>query len=389
MTVNFIFVKTPKTYNIKSPVHGSFSVLAAVDQQRENYIVYGFLPYWKLDNAKFIQTDKLTDIAYFGLKIEGNGEIRRFEEPGVLEPGYNNWKNNPELSNLISRSKKAGVRFALTIISHEDEVSDEFLNCTSCWQTLINEIGIELEEKNITDVNLDFEYFGYTDLETALKYSAFAKQLNDTLDARYNNNSKVIVSTFADSVVKPRVTHIDTLAKYTDGLFVMAYDFHRPASATAGPIAPLGGMGDKSSYDVITMLKAYLSTMSPDKIILGVPYYGYNWLIDEQAPYANRVEGNDYIGYSESQPYETIVYDIKELNSLILWDNIGQTPYYYYRSPDSGALRVVHFENKDSLKMKYGLVKQYNLGGVGLWALGYDGQLPELWDLLGKEFGKK
>ena len=36
--------------------------------------------------------------------------------------------------------------------------------------------------------------------------------------------------------------------------------------------------------------------------------------------------------------------------------------------------------------MKYDLVKEDGLGGVGIWALGYDGSRPELWDALAAAF---
>jgi spore germination protein len=70
----------------------------------------------------------------------------------------------------------------------------------------------------------------------------------------------------------------------------------------------------------------------------------------------------------------------------IQWDSTAQAPFFYYYSANSGRYRMVYFENPDSLRAKYRLVKDKELGGVGIWALGYDGGYQELWKLLGKEF---
>ena len=39
----------------------------------------------------------------------------------------------------------------------------------------------------------------------------------------------------------------------------------------------------------------------------------------------------------------------------------------------------IYFEDERSLKAKLELVKQTGLGGVGFWALGYEGEDEEIW----------
>jgi len=168
----------------------------------------------------------------------------------------------------------------------------------------------------------------------------------------------------------------------------MAYDFHRPTSETAGPVSPMNSAGTNSDYDLNLMIKDFLSQIAPNKLILGVPYYGYNWVVENGDKYAKRIEGTDLMGYSESEIYDNIMKDIDELNLNVMWDEAAQVPYYTYVSPDTGSTRQVYFENEQSLIKKYELVKKQNLAGIGIWALGYDGDKPELWNLINKEFVK-
>jgi spore germination protein YaaH len=46
-------------------------------------------------------------------------------------------------------------------------------------------------------------------------------------------------------------------------------------------------------------------------------------------------------------------------------------------------------EDTRSLGAKYDFALSKNLAGVGVWALGNDGDNPELWDLLKQKFGLK
>ncbi|MBI2049380.1 hypothetical protein HYT32_00490 [Candidatus Roizmanbacteria bacterium] len=47
----------------------------------------------------------------------------------------------------------------------------------------------------------------------------------------------------------------------------------------------------------------------------------------------------------------------------------------------SGAIKQIYYENYESLKAKLDFMKSKNLGGVSLWALGYEGRYKEVWDL--------
>src|SRR3989344_5748231 len=123
--------------NSISPFSDSVSIYSLLSHpERPKYTVYGFLPYWTINKAKYLQFDKLTDIAYFGLNINADGTFRKIQDDGIVDPGYNNWRNNKDLKEVIEKSKIEGVRVSLTVISHESDTSDYFLGCRSCWDKL-------------------------------------------------------------------------------------------------------------------------------------------------------------------------------------------------------------------------------------------------------------
>ncbi|MCL4415334.1 MAG: glycosyl hydrolase family 18 protein, partial [Actinobacteria bacterium] len=112
----------------------------------------------------------------------------------------------------------------------------------------------------------------------------------------------------------------------------------------------------------------YLEKIPAEKIILAVPYYGYDWPKNSSA---------SILSYSE------IANSSK--NSKISWDETTQTPFYNY-SDDNDVEHVVHFDNVRSLGIKYDFVNKKDLKGIGIWALGYDGQNQELKKLIVDKF---
>lgn len=380
---------------VVSPFAKSFDLFSYFHkEERPKHIIYGYLPYWSLNASEHLQYDKLTDIAYFGLYLQEDGSFKKLIiddqlEYEVEEPGYSAWHNNETLEKLIKKAKDRGVRVSLTIIAHDDESNDKFLECRDCWNTFLGNLISELKVHKISSVNLNFEYYEYSDGDKSDVFAEFTEFVNTNLDEVFED-SYVVVSAFADSIIKPRISsNVLELGKKADGIFIMGYDFRRAVSDTAGPTAPLKNKGKFYDYDLTTMLKDFLARVPPNKLILGVPYYGYNWVVESEEPYSKRLEGSDDTGFSESQTYSSIIETILEVDPLVYWDENAEVPFFSYISPETESLRMVYYDNAESLKLKYDLIKQNNLGGVGIWALGYDGGYTELWDLLYEEFVKE
>lgn len=373
--------------NILSPFAKGSSVFSLFKRhEKPKKIIYGYFPYWNFEKIKYLRLDELTHLAYFGIYLGEDGNFEKTaigeDDSTVFEPGYKNWKESKELGSLIEKCKQEGVRVALTVIAHTDEKIDNFLDCRECWNTFINNLVTELNVRGVKDVNLNFEYAGETDPKRAVEFSELTKFVNDRLDSIYGD-SFVVASAFADSAQAQRVSSdLDNLGRNADGIFIMGYDFHRPLSDEIGPVAPISG----NKQNITSILNDFLTKVPPNKIILGVPYYGYNWVVESDDPSAKTLKDADGHPLAQSQPYESVMDTILDVDPEVKWNEEGKSPYFTYTSPETGELRTVYFENKDSLKAKYQLTKDKSLAGVGIWALGYDGGYNELWDLLYDEF---
>ena len=106
---------------------------------------------------------------------------------------------------------------------------------------------------------------------------------------------------------------------------------------------------------------------------MAVPYYGYDWVISDPSP-----------GTTGILSYADIV-GTNAFNNL-QWDSASGTPWYQYVDGQNKTHKV-YFDNVRSLGLKYDLVNERNLKGIGVWAVGYEGTNSELEQLISQKFG--
>lgn len=277
--------------------------------------------------------------------------------------------NSAQLDTFIRRAKNHNSRVAFVIKSFKNEDIEGIVNSNENQERLIANAVQIMNSKSLDGINLDFEYVGEPDQKTRDNFTRFVANLNNEMK-RQNPESKLTVDTYVSSAVDDKFFDIKGLSDHVDAFVIMGYDIHTP-NGDPGPVSPLEGDGGLTGY-----LQSYLSRVSPNKIILALPYYGYDWPV-------NPNPGIEKSAQSRILPYAVIAANSKHAN--IQWDKTTQTPYYIYKD-SLGNERVVHFDNARSLGLKYELIKHEHLKGAGTWALGYDGLNQELHQVLLEKF---
>jgi hypothetical protein len=170
------------------------------------------------------------------------------------------------------------------------------------------------------------------------------------------------------------------LADNSDYLFVMNYDYYGSWSSTTGPSSPFTG----TFLSVANSILNEYGNVPCEKIILGLPYYGNHWKVKSDQPYAAVIPFNSDSTTNDWQKiilYRDVVPQLLQYQKL--WDSISQTPWIRWN--DNGWNQV-WFDDSSSLEIKYNFAIATKLKGIGIWALGYDGDRPELWNLISKKF---
>jgi len=322
--------------------------------QALNRTVFGYHPYWKDTSWVKYDFSLLSTIAYFGAEANASGGI----------DSWNGWPPN----NLISEAHSAGVEVVLTVTLFNSNYISSLLSNETYRQNLITTLVNSVSSAGADGVNIDFEGLPSSQKENMVQFTTDLKNAFNTAIP----GSQVTLATPA--VDWSGAWDYDVLAGISDGLMIMAYDYHWSNAPTTGPVAPLTGWG---TYNVTWTINDYLTWSGGlnDKLILGCPYYGYDWPAESSEAGAVVDSTGSAKSYSIAEPSAISYGKIR--------DNDSQSPWYRYQ--DSGWHQC-WYDDSLSLSLKYDLVNQFDLQGVGIWALGYDGDQSELWGALEDKF---
>jgi len=337
--------------------------------------VFGFAPFWSLSKLDSVDWDTLTTFAYFSLPVNADGTIDKssFE-----------WQtfNGSKLASLFKNADDHKVRKVVTLTQMNAWDIETFLVDESSWSRLAEDSVDVLRSRNLDGVNIDFEYIPSDD-KLKSQFSKFISYFSGEMHKQLKN-PYVTVSVLASSVRFNKIYDVASLAKSTDGIFMMAYDYYTPGSRSIGPSAPLYGYNDGRGpfwYDVSTAVEDFIKVADPKKIILGVPYYGWDYNAYVPAPLSNSVS------WTRATPTTADKIESEKLLSITPvggWDNNAKVSWRGYW--DNNGWHVVYMEDKNSLALKYDFAKEKNLAGVGIWALGYDANNDNFWSLLREKF---
>lgn len=315
--------------------------------------VFGYHPYWMGTAWTNYNFNLISTIAYFGAEVTATGSIS--DDHG--------WP----VTSLINTAHAAGTDVVLTVILFNSSDITTLLSSSNYRQTLINNLVNSVSSAGADGVNIDFEGVPSSQKQNMVQ---FITDLKSDFDAAIPG-SKVTLA--MPAVDWSDAWDYNALATISDGLFIMGYDYHYSGSSTSGPNAPLTGSG----YTITWTVNDYLNkTNQPEKLILGCPYFGFEWPTSSGSAGAATTGSGDAMFYSEMES--------QALTYGKLWHAQSQTPWYKYQ--DSGWVQG-WYDDSLSLSLKYDFANNQNLKGVGIWALGYDGSDTELWDLLANKYG--
>jgi GH18 family chitinase len=144
-----------------------------------------------------------------------------------------------------------------------------------------------------------------------------------------------------------------------DAFFVMAYQMGGPAGSTS---AQFGG----SDFSAQEALQEYTQVVPASKVILGLPYYGYEW------PTTGPGTTATVTGPATPVPDQTILAS----KQPVYWNQATGTAWF---SSETGTQWYqTWFEDPASLALKAQTAGMFGARGVGIWSLGMDGNDPAL-----------
>jgi hypothetical protein len=307
--------------------------------------VFGFAPYWTLPTSAGFDVQGISTLAYFSVGVNPDGTL---QQSGA---GWNGYQSQ-SLANLITRAHAANDRVVLTVTDFDQSSLNALTSSPTAATTLSSNLLSAVSAKNLDGVNLDLEGEGAADQGGLTRLVA---AVSSTLH-RANPHYQVTMDTYASSATDSGGFYdIPALAPVVDGFFVMQYSPNLAASSSPTSSLTSGLFSDQ------TTVNEYASAVSPSKVILGLPYFGIDWPTT-----------NGTIAATATGPATDVALSqILTSGHPLYWDPVTDSGWTSYQV--GNQWHETFFEDPTSLYDAAQLAKSRNFAGVGIWALGMDG----------------
>jgi spore germination protein len=265
---------------------------------------------------------------------------------------------------LIEAARQANVAPLLVITNllpgggFSSDLARTILTSEQLQNTLLDNIVQTLRTKNYYGLDIDFEYIypenkeQYNDFvrKAVQRLSPLGYSVTVALAPKISADQRGLLYEAHDYPVHGQLVSHVILMTYEWG-----YTFGPPMA-----VAPLNAVRRVLDYAVTAIPR--------DKILMGIPNYGYDWTLPYQR--GTRASTLSNVGAVDLAARE---------GAEIQYDTLSQAPFFNYYD-DSAKQHVVWFEDARSIRAKLQLVNELRLGGISYWTIGR--YFPQNWLVL-------
>jgi spore germination protein len=254
---------------------------------------------------------------------------------------------------LIAAARAANVAPMMVITnileggSFDSDLVHTLLTDMAVQDTMVQNIITTLENKNYYGLDIDFEYIYPEDREN---YNAFLRRITETLHPL----GYIVTTAVAPkiSATQPGILYeahdYAAHGELVDHVIIMTYEWgytYGPAQA----VAP--------ANQVERVIQYAITEIPPEKILMGMPNYGYDWTL----PFVQGTAARTVTNVGAVTLASTV-------GANIMFDNTSMAPFFnYYAS--NGRRHEVWFDDARSNEARLSFIDEYNLGGVSYWTI--------------------
>jgi len=304
-----------------------------------------FIAYWNIPETHS-EIEEYDKAIYFGVAPDKDGDL-------IDDLGLQN------IDKFVNISKNLQAKL-LTVRMFEEDVNFAIFEDDQAQKELAINVAKIIEEYDFDGVVLDLELGVIPTASVSSQITSFVKSFSSALRIGTvpKRDSPVFLALYGDTFYRGRPYDVEKLEKYVDGIYIMAYDFHK-SRGEPGPNFPLtrrslGEGGPEYSYDFQQMIKDFSTIVPRDNITVIFGMYGYDWTLGQQglplkaavAIPINEIDTSGANTYPESKE-----------------KNIKYTD-------DEGYDHILWYEDMESSDVKIEYLKSQGIGSVGYWVWG-------------------
>ena len=319
-----------------------------------NKVVYGWHPYWVGSVFYNYDWNLLSHFSFFSY------EVNPIDGEPITTHG---WSTSAAVDSALA---SGNTKVTLTVTLFSDHAT--FFSSTTSQQTLISNLINLVQSRGAHGVNIDIE-----GLPSAYKidFSYFMVNLANQMHAAIPGSE---VSTVLYAVDWSNVFDFSLMEPAVDHYIVMGYAYYYQGSSNTGPCDPLYHFGSNYNYSLSRSITYYLDKGCPaDKLIMGLPYYGYQW------PTSSLNVPSSTTGSGTAKTYKQVKNNVSGFYSSAnhQYDQDSYTDIYTFN--DNG-FQQCFITKENAFRKRLEHIERSGIGGIGIWALGYDDGYNDLWD---------
>lgn len=320
-------------------------------------VVYGWHPYWVGSAYTNYQWDLLSHFSFFSYEVNAS-DGQPIDTHG--------WSTSAAVDAALA-SGNTKVTLCVTLFSGHTT----FFSSASAQQTLITNLINMVQSRGAHGVNIDFEGI------PSSQATNFANFMVDLANQMHTAIPGSEVSTVLYAVDWNNVFDFSIMEPFVDQYIIMGYGYYYGGSSNAGPTDPLYHFGSSYNYTLSRTITYYLDDGVPaEKLILGLPSYGYEW------PTSSTSIPSSTTGTGTARTYAYVMNNTSGNYSVAnhTWEVDSYSDNYTF---NDGSTRQCFISQDSAWRKRLEHVRNTGIGGIGIWALGYDNGYTELWDAMG------
>lgn len=303
-----------------------------------------FVPYWGMQGA--IDSENYDKLVYFGIAPNVKGI-------DTDEAGYKN------IQQFITKTD-AGKRRLLAIRMLDADINTKVLDDKRAQREVIEQTIAIAKQYGFNGIVLDLEY-------SALAFDSVIESITNFTSEFYKstkeNDLYFATTIYGDTFYRGRPYDVAAIAKNSDEIMVMIYDFHK-SGGNPGPNFPLHGK-ETYGYDLTVLVDDFLKKVPKEKLTIVFGLFGYDWEVNSKNNATKNGEPLSYLAMKQK------FIDTCQFTKCVVKrsEKAGENEVRY--TDDLGDAHIVWFEDWDSIAKKQEYLEEKGMNALGFWAHSY------------------